>query len=442
MLAGWASLAAGQDRRWQPVPAAAPAVTLGPPVALGAPVAAAPARTVARGQSPDDGMRVSQWAAALSDTDVVPAIAPLQVPLPPATPASATVEYPPAPPPPPSGQGVDTPRSPVDQGVNTPRSPEDDPLSSPGSYRRKAPEKSKGHERSSYFGEWFNDLTGGKVIGPGCFESDHCFDNFISPVSNPFLFEDPRALTEARPIFLYQTIPGSNSLFRGGNAEFFGSQFRLAICDRWSLVISKLGGVSINPGNDSPLPRDTGFAEFWLGPKFTFLRNTETGSVAAAGVIFQIPTGPSQVFQDTGKLSVTPYVTGAQNFCNTRYGSFNFMDTFGYTFRADAERSDYLFNSAHLDFDVGNLHRFYPLVELNWFHYSRAGDARPFDVEGRDLANIGSTGVSGRNNLSLATGFRYKFSECVQTGLAVEFPLNGTRDLLDFRLGVDLIFRY
>jgi hypothetical protein len=26
--------------------------------------------------------------------------------------------------------------------------------------------------------------------------------------------------------------------------------------------------------------------------------------------------------------------------------------------------------------------------------------------------------------------------------LAVEFPLNGTRDLLDFRLGVDLIFRY
>jgi hypothetical protein len=118
------------------------------------------------------------------------------------------------------------------------------------------------------------------------------------------------------------------------------------------------------------------------------------------------------------------------------------MDTLGYTFRADSQRSDYFFNSAHLDFDVGNLHRFYPLVELNWFHYSRAGDFRPFNTEGRDLANIGSTGVSGHNDLSIATGLRYKFSECVQTGIVVEFPLTGTNDLNAFRLGVDLIFRY
>src|SRR5690349_21238803 len=25
--------------------------------------------------------------------------------------------------------------------------------------------------------------------------SDHCFDRFISPISNPFFFEDPRSLT-------------------------------------------------------------------------------------------------------------------------------------------------------------------------------------------------------------------------------------------------------
>ena len=31
------------------------------------------------------------------------------------------------------------------------------------------------------------------------FQSDHCFDNFISPLSNPFRFEDPRSLTEVRP---------------------------------------------------------------------------------------------------------------------------------------------------------------------------------------------------------------------------------------------------
>ena len=51
-------------------------------------------------------------------------------------------------------------------------------------------------------------------------------------------------------------------------------------------------------------------------------------------------------------------------------------------------------------------------------------------------------GVSGRQELSIATGLRYKFSECTQVGLAAEFPLNGNRDIQDFRLTIDLIFRY
>jgi hypothetical protein len=433
-LVGWTGLAVGQDRSWQP----APAVSLGPPVAvLGSPRPAAP---VARGQSPDDGVGVSQWAAALTEPNGgSPAIAPLQLPgtpYTPYTPVSATVEYPPASLPSYAAAGPPSasyPPAPI------PPSP-DDALGTPKkSSARKTAERRTGRQSTSRFGEWMQDYN---PFHEGCFESDHCFDYFISPVSNPFLFEDPRSLTEVRPIFTYQTIPDSNPLFRGGNAEFFGLQARLAITDQWSLVINKLGGVSINPGGDSPLPGATGFSEFWLGPKWTFLRSPDTGTVAAAGVTFQIPTGPPKVYQDTGKLSVTPYVTAAQNFGCTQYGSFNVMDTLGYTFRADSDRSDYFFNSIHLDFDVCNWHRVYPLIELNWFHYTRAGDARDFGTEGRDLANIGSTGVSGRDNLTIAVGTRYKFSECVQTGIALEFPLNGTRDLLDFRLGMDLIFRY
>src|SRR3954465_2811545 len=158
----------------------------------------------------------------------------------------------------------------------------------------------------------FEGWGGGGPEGK-CFESDHCFDYFASPVSNPFLFEDPRALTEVRPIFLFQTIPNSNPVYRGGNAEFFGTQFRVALTDQWSFVMNKLGGVAINPGDNSPLDSQAGLAgpglgaevaELWLGPKFTFLRNTETGAVAAAGVTFQLPVGPAKVAQDTGKLSV------------------------------------------------------------------------------------------------------------------------------------------
>jgi hypothetical protein len=291
------------------------------------------------------------------------------------------------------------------------------------------------------FGHWMQGWGGNGPDG-GCFESDHCFDQFASPVSNPFYFEDPRSLTEARPIFLFQTIPNSNPLFLGGNAVFYGTQFRLAVTERWSFVLNKLGGVSINPGHDSPLGSETGFAELWLGPKYTFLRNTDTGTVAAAGLTFQIPTGPGKVYQDTGSLSLVPYVTAGQNCLKSQFGSCNIMGTLGYSFRTDNDRSDFLFNSLHLDYDVANLHRIYPLVELNWFHYTRSGDARPLTFEGRDLANMGAAFVDGRNNFTIATGVRYKFSEHTQTGIVFEFPLNGTKDMLNFRLGVDLIFRY
>jgi hypothetical protein len=278
--------------------------------------------------------------------------------------------------------------------------------------------------------------------GRNLFESDHSMDVFVSPVTNPFLFEDPRALTEVRPIFIYQKISSSNPAFNGGSAYFYGTQARLALTDRWSVTLNKLGGVTIDPGSGSTQESASGLAELDFGPKYTFVRNCEWGTAAAVGAIFQLPVGPENVFQDTGNFSFVPYVSVAQNFGRTSYGSFNFMDTLGYSFAIGGDRSDYLYNSAHIDYDVANLHKFYPLLELNWFHYTKSGDARAINLEGRDFANIGGTGVSGHDYLTIAPGFRYKFSECIQAGIATEFGVTSPRDLQDFRLTVDLIFRY
>jgi hypothetical protein len=402
-----------------------PTVTLGPPVA-------AKSGPVVRGQSPDDGMHYSQWVAGTVEPagDTVPAIMPLQVPAASGVAVSASMQYTPSGDPP-AGGFAPTPPASTSGFYPEPPAPA-------------APAKPTKTERQhkSYFGEMFEHLGGESSPEGHCFQSDHCFDEFASPVSNPFLFEDPRALTEIRPLFIWQTVPNSNSVYRGGSALFYGTQARIAFTDQWSVVLNKLGGVTVDPGNGSRLQSNSGFAELWLGPKFTFLRNTESGTVAAAGVTFQIPTGSTPVAQDTGSLSMTPYLTAAQNFGCTSYGSFNAMAEIGYTFRADAQRSDYFFTSWHLDFDVGNQHRLYPLIELNWFHYSRSGGARPYDFEGRDLFNFGSAFVSGTDALSIGTGLRYKFSECIQTGLSLEFPLTGNKNFNDFRLGIDLIFRY
>jgi hypothetical protein len=306
-----------------------------------------------------------------------------------------------------------------------------------------APDSKPTNTRKSYFGEFFDGwFQHNSEDGRGCLESDHCFVTFISPVTNPFIAEDPRALTEIRPIFMFQTIPNSNWIYKGGNAEFFGVQARVALTENWSIVMNKLGGVWINPGSDSTVGSESGFAEVWIGPKWTFLRNTDTGTLGAAGVTFQIPAGSKNVAQDTGSLSVLPYASFGQNFGRSSIGSFNVLDTVGYNFRTDNTRSEYFVNSLHLDYDVGNLHKFFPLVELNWFHYTRSGKERPLGFEGADLVNFGSTDVNSRNNLTLASGLRYRFNEHLEAGGAVEFPIVGTRDINAFRMTFDVIFRY
>ena len=159
---------------------------------------------------------------------------------------------------------------------------------------------------------------------------------------------------------------------------------------------------------------------------------------------FQIPAGGGGVQQNTGDLSLVPYISLAQSFLRSSYGTFNAMATIGFELRVDNQRTDEFFTSWHLDYDVGNFHRIYPLIELNWFNYSVSGKVRPLTFEGQDLFNFGSQYVAGQNEADIALGARYKFrgSEAVQMGFAIELPIAGNRGVNDFRLTLDMIFRY
>jgi len=296
-------------------------------------------------------------------------------------------------------------------------------------------------------GDFFKDSTHRRC--GQLFQSDHGgdLDQLASPVSSPFLTEDPRALTEVKPLFIYQSIPGRNPLTGGGSIEFFGVQARLAITERWSFVVNKLGGIAIQPDDKTFIGDESGFSEVWLGPKLTFYRDDCNNTVAAAGITFQTAAGSSKVFQDTGTLSIAPYLSFAKTFGKipNGFGNFNFMSTTGFAVRTDSERSNYFWTNLHLDFDVGGQHRLYPLIELNWTRYLNNGHAQPFfNFEGGDLVNFGSGDVSSRSIVTLATGARYKVGgrENVQVGAAFEFPLTNQKDLLDFRFTFDVIFRY
>ena len=298
------------------------------------------------------------------------------------------------------------------------------------------------HSSDKFGGELGEKING--ILGKPSdwFKSDHAFDGFISPVTNPFLFEDPRSLTEVRPIFLIEKIPNSQADFHGGNTFFFGTQLRLAITDRLSFTINKFGLESFNPGSGSDYGSNTGFAEFWFGPKYTFIRNENTGSLLAGGLQFQIPTGDHGNFQDTGSLSLVPYVSYAQNFLRDfSAGSFNGMMAAGYSFSVNNERSDYFYFSAHIDMNVLNLNKFFPLLELNWFAYTSNGRETPIGIEGQDLINFGGH-AAGTGLLTGAIGGRYKISENYQLGAAFEIPFAGPHDINAYRFTLDFIFRY
>jgi len=300
-------------------------------------------------------------------------------------------------------------------------------------------------------GQFFNQageylgITGG-TPGRRWFQSDHAFDQMISPVTNPFFFEDPRALTEVRPIFVYQAIPGSSPV-ASGSLFWYGTQLRAALTEKLSLTINKLGGIGVTGSSSFPLDQSrfdsNAFSEFWLTPKWTFFRDERSGTVAAAGVQIQIP-GSSNVYQNTGNLGLTPFASVGQTFLRSSYGAFNTMGMFGYNFGANNLRSDYLLFSAHIDYDIANWHKIYPFLDLNWSHVTSGGSNIPLlTVSGADLVNFGGSSSSNVNQLTLAPGMRYKFSENIQTGIGFEFPIAKPQDtLLNFRLTLDVIFRY
>lgn len=282
------------------------------------------------------------------------------------------------------------------------------------------------------------------------FQSDHCFDYFASPVTNPFLFEDPRALTELKPLFIYAGAPSTNPIFRGGNEEFYGLQARLAVTERLSLTVNELGFLTLNPFNPSAGPpgkfsQNTGFAQVVLGPKYTFLRSEEWKTVMAGGLLFQVPAGSPKVFQDVGTLSLVPYLSAAKNFSlPAGWGSTNLMATTGFSGSVDTQRSDYYYLSLHWDYNIANTNRFYPFLEMSWFHYTRGGTANipGFGFEGLGLVNFGSKNVGGRDFLNIAPGMRFKLNEHIQAGAAIAWPLLKQKEINDYTLTFDIIFRY
>ena len=116
--------------------------------------------------------------------------------------------------------------------------------------------------------------------------SDHCFDRFISPISNPFFFEDPRSLTEVRGIFIDNSLPSVNG---AGDVQVWAAQFRRRLTDRWSIIAPRLSYFSVNQTNNGGGGNPAGFLSAPVGAKFNFIRDVDNQLLVSGGMTYFIP---------------------------------------------------------------------------------------------------------------------------------------------------------
>jgi hypothetical protein len=269
----------------------------------------------------------------------------------------------------------------------------------------------------------------------GFLESDHAFPNFIGPMTNPILSKDPRSMTEARFLFINNNLPPDHAL-GGGDFQVYALQLRAALTDRLTLIADKDGIASINAHG---LAHQTGLLNMNFGLRYLVVRDVENQFLWSVGGTYEPPMGERNVFENHGNGVLSLFTTvGKEVDCK-----WHFLNTFGYQFGLDTdENSGFFYNSLHIDRQVCG--RFYPLFEINWFHYTQGGDRGLPRVlgEGDGLLNLGTTGVAGNDLVTGAIGLKAKVGDHAETGVAWEVPLSNRKDLIDNRLVFDFIVRY
>lgn len=261
-------------------------------------------------------------------------------------------------------------------------------------------------------------------------KSDHAFDSFISPMTNPIFFEDPRALTEARPIFVQHKVPLAAG---GGEVNLYAVQLRARLSENVSFIATKDGYFT----SSNPLIED-GWADLAAGFKFNLLRDVARQRLLSAGFTFELPTGEADPLQGNGDGELHLFTTGGVKLgCRSHFisagGLRQPMNT--------TDESTSIYWSNHIDYQVRQ--RMYLLAECNWFHWTESGVDGPIPgIEGLDVINLGSPGVTGNDIVTAAAGVKFKPSGHSELGFAFEFPLTERRDIIDNRITVDWIIRY
>ncbi len=227
------------------------------------------------------------------------------------------------------------------------------------------------------------------IIAP----TDTRFLNFISPMTNPVYFEDPRTLTEARVIFLNHWLPQNVG---GSDVQLLAVQGRAALTKRLSIIATKDGYI-FSGGDGPPI---NGWANVNLGLKYNLYADAQRQQLLSVGTRFELVNGSVSALQHVGTGLFDIFVTGG-----TQIGDYShFVSAAGFRLPTDPNvQDDQFYWSFHLDRRLPQA-PLYGLLEMNWYHWMTNAAGGIPGVGGLDLYNLGSSGVAGQNIVTGAIG--------------------------------------
>ena len=277
-------------------------------------------------------------------------------------------------------------------------------------------------------------LAVGAVVSGASAAPPSVLDDMISPVSWPTVNEDPRNTTELRPVFAFHRTPAGFVIGKN-DVTVVAMQARVALTERFSFIATKDGYTWITPsgatsGVDGALNLGFGF-------KGSLLQSEEWAAVLSAGIRYETRWGSQNVFQGRGDGVINPFLTGVKGF-----GPFHVEMYTGPRIPVSGKDSTLYETNLHADYKLPFEVPFviYPLAELNWQHIVDGGSRYPFNQEGSDLLNLGSSHSVG-DVVTLALGARWRLFEWLDVGCTGEFPVSNRHDLFDWRVTSDLIIR-
>lgn len=266
--------------------------------------------------------------------------------------------------------------------------------------------------------------------------TDTCWSDFISPMTNPVFFEDPRTLSELRFIFIQHHIPAlAGGAIPGSDVQVLAMQARAALTENLSIIATKDGFI----WGSANSPVDDGWADVSAGLKYNLWKDYERRQILSVGTTYEMPVGSRQALQGNGSGEFNLFTS-----YGAALGDWNhFVTAAGFRLPSDKTDENQVFYwSAHIDRNLPGT-RLYGFLESNWYHWmSNGGNAGLNGIQGGDLFNFGSTGVAGTDIWTVAIGAKFKPTQSQELGFAWELPATDTRGVLSDRITVDYILRY